>query len=132
MLSEHSLQGTRIKLIRRFLRVLTTSCDPIGFMQGYTLTGRHAVFPSYEAFLGIVSTMLTQYSKFTKIAAETHWRQDVASLTYLASSTWTRQEHNGFSHQSPAFISTVLALPTHLARVYFPADANMATSVIAQ
>lgn len=29
-----------------------------GFMQGYTLTGRTALFPSYEAFLGIVHTMM--------------------------------------------------------------------------
>lgn len=37
MLSEHTLQG---------------------WMQGYTLTGRHALFPSYESFLGIVQTMI--------------------------------------------------------------------------
>lgn len=38
-----------------------------GFMQGYTLTGRVAVFPSYESFLGIVHTMMVQYSKFNKM-----------------------------------------------------------------
>lgn len=43
--------------------------------------------------------MLVQYSKFSKMAAETNWRQDIASLTYIETSTWTRQEHNGFSHQ---------------------------------
>merc|ERR1712000_264084 len=37
MLSEHTLQG---------------------FLQGYTLTGRTGLFPSYEAFLGIVTTMI--------------------------------------------------------------------------
>jgi len=41
MLSEHTLQG---------------------WLQGYTMTGRHGVFPSYEAFLGIVATMMVQYS----------------------------------------------------------------------
>ncbi|GAA5851642.1 hypothetical protein JCM8547_001161 [Rhodosporidiobolus lusitaniae] len=110
MLSEHSLQG---------------------WMQGYTLTGRHGVFPSYEAFLGIIGTMMTQYAKFVKMALECEWRGPNAALTYIETSTWTRQEHNGFSHQNPGFISTVLSLPTHLARVYFPADANTATSVIA-
>ncbi|KAM0748828.1 D-xylulose 5-phosphate/D-fructose 6-phosphate phosphoketolase [Meredithblackwellia eburnea MCA 4105] len=102
-----------------------------GWMQGYTLTGRTGLFPSYEAFLGIVGTMLVQYSKFTKMALETKWRSPQASLTYIETSTWTRQEHNGFSHQNPGFVGTVLNLPTHLARVYFPADANTATSVIA-
>ncbi|GAA5902138.1 hypothetical protein JCM5296_006613 [Sporobolomyces johnsonii] len=109
MLSEHSLQG---------------------WLQGYTLTGRHGVFPSYEAFLGIVATMMVQYAKFVKMARETSWRGPVASLTYIETSTWTRQEHNGFSHQNPGFISTVLSLPTNLARVYFPADANTSVSVI--
>lgn len=38
-----------------------------GFMQGYTLTGRTGIFPSYESFLGIIHTMMVQYSKFTKM-----------------------------------------------------------------
>ena len=38
-----------------------------GFMQGYTLTGRTALFPSYESFLGIIHTMMVQYSKFNKM-----------------------------------------------------------------
>lgn len=36
-------------------------------MQGYTLTGRTALFPSYESFLGIIHTMMVQYSKFIKM-----------------------------------------------------------------
>ncbi|BGP40709.1 hypothetical protein JCM10449v2_004671 [Rhodotorula kratochvilovae] len=110
MLSEHTLQG---------------------WLQGYTLTGRHGVFPSYEAFLGIIATMAVQYTKFLKMGLETPWRGDVAALTYIETSTWTRQEHNGFSHQQPGFVSTVLSLPSQLARVYFPADANTSVSVIA-
>lgn len=38
-----------------------------GMLQGYTLTGRTGLFPSYEAFLGIVHTMMVQYSKFAKM-----------------------------------------------------------------
>lgn len=38
-----------------------------GFMQGYTLTGRVGIFPSYESFLGIVHTMMVQYAKFMKM-----------------------------------------------------------------
>ncbi|GAA5931577.1 hypothetical protein JCM3775_006892 [Rhodotorula graminis] len=110
MLSEHTLQG---------------------WLQGYTLTGRHGVFPSYEAFLGIIATMMVQYTKFLNMGLETSWRGDVAALTYIETSTWTRQEHNGFSHQQPGFVSTVLSLPPKLARVYFPADANTSVSVIA-
>ncbi|WWC90666.1 uncharacterized protein L201_005602 [Kwoniella dendrophila CBS 6074] len=103
MLSEHTLQG---------------------WMQGYTLTGRHALFPSYESFLGIVQTMIEQYAKFIKMALETRWRGDVAGLTYIETSTLWRQEHNGYSHQNPGLIGSFIALPRHLARIYLPADAN--------
>ena len=38
-----------------------------GMLQGYTLTGRTGLFPSYESFLGIVHTMMVQYCKFNKM-----------------------------------------------------------------
>lgn len=37
-----------------------------GFLQGYTLTGRLGIFPSYESFMGIIHTMMVQYAKFMK------------------------------------------------------------------
>jgi xylulose-5-phosphate/fructose-6-phosphate phosphoketolase len=40
-----------------------------GMLQGYILTGRTGLFPSYEAFLGIVHTMMVQYSKFCKMVS---------------------------------------------------------------
>ncbi|KAI0041191.1 phosphoketolase [Auriscalpium vulgare] len=100
-------------------------------LQGYTLTGRTGLFPSYEAFLGITQTMMVQYSKFVKMAKETTWRQSVGSLNYVETSTWTRQEHNGFSHQNPAFIGAVLNLKPAAARVYLPPDANCFLSTMA-
>ena len=102
-----------------------------GFLQGYTLTGRTGLFPSYESFLGIVHTMMVQYSKFNKMARETKWRSDIASINYLETSTWTRQEHNGFSHQNPSFIGAVLNLKPTAARVYLPPDANCFLSTMA-
>ncbi|EJD54194.1 phosphoketolase [Auricularia subglabra TFB-10046 SS5] len=110
MLSEHTLQG---------------------FLQGYTLTGRTGLFPSYEAFLGIVTTMTVQYAKFQKMAKETKWRGDTASLNYIETSTLWRQEHNGYSHQNPGFIGALLNLPATMTRVYLPPDANTAVSVMA-
>ncbi|KAH8754763.1 D-xylulose 5-phosphate/D-fructose 6-phosphate phosphoketolase [Diaporthe sp. PMI_573] len=101
-----------------------------GFMQGYTLTGRHALFPSYESFLGIVHTMMVQYAKFNKIAQHVDWRGDLASINYIETSTWARQEHNGFSHQNPSFIGAVMNLKAEAARVYLPPDANCFLSTI--
>jgi xylulose-5-phosphate/fructose-6-phosphate phosphoketolase len=92
---------------------------PLGLLQGYALTGGTT---SYEAFLGIVQTMMVQYSKFNKMAHETSWCGDVASINYIETSTWTRQEHNGFSHQNLSFIGAVLNLKPIAARVYLPPD----------
>ena len=105
MLSEHSLQG---------------------LLQGYVLTGRHAVFASYEAFVQIVASMTDQYAKFLSVAREVPWRGDIASLNYILTSSGWRQEHNGFSHQNPGFIDGVLQRQGCFTNVYFPADANAA------
>lgn len=111
MLSEHSLQG---------------------LMQGYVLTGRHAIFPSYEAFMQIVASMTDQYAKFLHIARDVKWRGDVPSLNYILTSSGWRQEHNGFSHQNPGFIDGVLQRQGCFTNVYFPADANTALVVMRQ
>ena len=109
MLSEHSLQG---------------------LMQGYILTGRHAVFASYEAFIQIVASMVDQYSKFLRVARETSWRGDISSLNYILTSSGWRQEHNGFSHQNPGFISNALSKHGCFIHVYFPPDGNSTLAVL--
>ncbi|KAF2144057.1 uncharacterized protein K452DRAFT_356998 [Aplosporella prunicola CBS 121167] len=114
----------------RVIEILSEHCCQ-GFMQGYTLTGRVALFPSYESFLGIIHTMMVQYAKFGKMAKEVSWRGDIGSLNYIETSTWTRQEHNGFSHQNPSFIGAVLNLKPDAARVYLPPDANCFLSTLA-
>ncbi|KAK9238834.1 XFP N-terminal domain-containing protein [Lipomyces kononenkoae] len=113
----------------RVTEILSEHCCQ-GWMQGYTLTGRVGVFPSYESFLGIIATMMVQYAKFMKMAKETKWRRDIASLNYIETSTWTRQEHNGFSHQNPAFIGTVIKVKAETARIYLPPDANCFMSTV--
>ncbi len=95
-----------------------------GWMEGYVLTGRHALFPSYEAFLPIVDSMMNQYSKFLKVSLEIPWRKPVSSLNYLLTSLSWRQEHNGYSHQSPGFINNMLNKKSDLLNVYLPPDPN--------
>lgn len=108
----------------RVLEILSEhTCQ--GWLQGYLLTGRHGFFPSYEAFLPIVATMINQYSKFLKFAREFTWRGlPPASLNYLETSTLWRQEHNGFSHQNPNLINILLNLKPNIVRIYLPPDAN--------
>ncbi|MBU6370465.1 MAG: phosphoketolase family protein [Patescibacteria group bacterium] len=100
-----------------------------GLAQGYALTGRFAVFPSYESFLMVAASMAEQYSKFLKIARKTDWRGDVPGLTYIITSSGWRQEHNGFSHQNPGFIADILLKKHDFINVYFPADMHEAVLV---
>lgn len=95
-----------------------------GWLQGYLLTGRHGIFPCYEAFLPIVDGMMNQYAKFLKASLEVSWREPISSLNYLLTSEAWRQEHNGYSHQGPGFINNVLTKKGHTYRIYLPPDAN--------
>ncbi|GAB2727746.1 phosphoketolase family protein [Nocardia thraciensis] len=95
-----------------------------GWLEGYTLTGRHGVFSTYEAFAHVVDSMVVQHAKWLYMAAEYRWREPVPSLNYLITSHVWRQDHNGASHQDPGFIDHVLSKRPEVARVYLPPDAN--------
>ncbi len=104
-----------------------------GWMQGYVLTGRHGIFPCYEAFIPIVDGMVNQYGKFLKMAREeAPWRKPVSSLNYLLTSVGWRQDHNGYSHQMPGFINSMLNRRDESARVYLPPDANTLLATMEQ
>jgi len=103
MLSEHTLQG---------------------WYQGYLLTGRHGMLVSYEAFLTIISSMVDQYAKFIAQSMRVKWRKPVAAAVYLLSSLGWRQDHNGYSHQNPSFVSNLLQKHGDMCKVFYPADAN--------
>lgn len=95
------------------------------WMEGYTLTGRHGIFITYEAFGMIVASMIDQYTKFLKQSKHVEWRKPVPSLNIVLTSTSWRQDHNGFSHQNPGLISSLLNDYSHFVRIHFPVDANM-------
>jgi xylulose-5-phosphate/fructose-6-phosphate phosphoketolase len=101
-----------------------------GWLQGYLQTGRHGLFPCYEAFVTIVDSMANQYAKWLKMSAETPWREPVPSLTYLLTSDTWRQDHNGYSHQGPGFINSLLTKKASIVRIYLPPDANTLVSTL--
>jgi xylulose-5-phosphate/fructose-6-phosphate phosphoketolase len=100
-----------------------------GWYEGYLLTGRHGIFPCYEAFITIVDSMMSQYAKWLKMSHEVPWRTPIASLNYLLTSHAWRQDHNGYSHQGPGFIDAVISKKNHIIRIYLPPDANCLLSV---
>jgi xylulose-5-phosphate/fructose-6-phosphate phosphoketolase len=100
-----------------------------GWLEGYLLTGRHGIFATYEAFAMVSASMAVQHAKWLEAAVELDWREPVPSLNVLLTSTCWRNDHNGFSHQGPGLIDTMISLRGEIVRVYFPPDANTLLSV---
>lgn len=100
-----------------------------GWLEGYLLTGRHGIFNSYEAFIHIIDSMFNQHAKWLKVTLGLPWRRKLASLNYLLASHVWQQAHNGFTHQDPGFIDTVVNKKAEIVRVYLPPDANCLLSV---
>ena len=91
-------------------------------MTGHLMNGEQAMLGSYEAFLPIITAQLLQQMKFIKQSREVKWREDMPAVNLLSTSTCWRQDHNGYTHQSPALISTLLSVPSGLANCIFPVD----------
>jgi hypothetical protein len=63
-------------------------------------------------------------AKWLQHGRDLAWRAPVASLNVLLTSTCWRNDNNGFSHQGPGLIDTVIPLSGNVVRVYLPPDAN--------
>ncbi|HME35738.1 MAG TPA: phosphoketolase family protein [Candidatus Sulfotelmatobacter sp.] len=100
-----------------------------GMLEGYLLTGRNGFFSSYEAFVHVIDSMFNQHAKWLSICNTLSWRQKIASLNLLITSTVWRQDHNGFTHQDPGFLDVVLNKSAAVTRIYLPPDANCLLSV---
>jgi xylulose-5-phosphate/fructose-6-phosphate phosphoketolase len=100
-----------------------------GWLEGYTLTGRHGWFATYEAFAMVSASQTIQHSKWLQEADNLSWRAKVPSLNVLLTSTAWRNDHNGFSHQGPGLIQNVITTRGNIGRVYLPPDANCLLSV---
>ena len=95
-----------------------------GWLEGYLLTGRHGFFNSYEAFIRIVDSMVSQHAKWLKVCNQLPWRQKIASLNYVLTANVWQQDHNGFTHQDPGFLDHVANKKADVVRLYLPPDAN--------
>jgi xylulose-5-phosphate/fructose-6-phosphate phosphoketolase len=100
-----------------------------GWLEGYVLTGRHGIFATYEAFGMVAASMTVQHTKWLEESIALPWRAPVPSLNVLLTSTCWRNDHNGFSHQGPGLIDTLMAMKGAVARIYLPPDANCLLSV---
>lgn len=95
-----------------------------GWLEGYILTGRHGVFASYEAFIRVVDSMVSQHAKWLKVCHELPWRKPISSLNFLLTSNVWQQDHNGYTHQEPGFLDHIANKKADIVRIYLPPDAN--------
>ena len=100
-----------------------------GMLEGYLLTGRHGFLSSYEAFIHVIDSMFNQHAKWLSICNNLSWREEIASLNLLITSTVWRQDHNGFTHQDPGFLDVVVNKSAEVTRIYLPPDVNSLLSV---
>lgn len=108
MLSEHTLEG---------------------WFEGYVLTGRHGFFATYESFVHVIDSMYNQHAKWLSICRDISWRASISSINLLITSTVWRQDHNGFTHQDPGFLSLAVNKNPNVTRMYLPPDVNCLLSV---
>ena len=91
-------------------------------MMGHIMNGEQAMMTSYESFFSVACSQILQQIKFFKQSNEVSWRPKYPAVNLLSTSTCWRQDHNGFSHQSPAMISALLSVPSNLVNCLFPID----------
>ncbi|MFV0288735.1 MAG: phosphoketolase [Mycoplasmatales bacterium] len=101
-----------------------------GFLEGYVLTGRHGFFASYESFLRVVDSMMTQHFKWMRKASAHAWRKEYPALNLIATSTVFQQDHNGYTHQDPGLLTHLAEKKPEFIREYLPADANSLMAVM--
>ncbi|WP_242236932.1 phosphoketolase family protein [Streptococcus acidominimus] len=102
-----------------------------GLLEGYVLTGRHGFFASYESFLRVVDTMITQHFKWLrKSKTHTSWRKNYPALNLIATSTVFQQDHNGYTHQDPGILTHLSEKTPEYIREYLPADTNSLLAVM--
>ncbi len=120
--------GTELATDGRVLEMLSEHTME-GMLEGYLLTGRHGFFSTYEAFVHVIDSMFNQHAKWLSICNQLSWREEIASLNLLITSTVWRQDHNGFTHQDPGFLDVVLNKSAAVTRIYLPPDVNSLLSV---
>ncbi|KRM10228.1 phosphoketolase family protein [Paucilactobacillus suebicus] len=100
-----------------------------GWLEAYTLTGRTGIFASYESFLRVVDSMITQHFKWIRQASVEDWRNDYPSLNLISTSTVFQQDHNGYTHQDPGLLTHLAEKKSDFVRQYLPADGNTLLAV---
>lgn len=87
--------------------------------QGYIQAGNNGLFISYEGFMPIITSMLTQYYKYLMQKQVLLHNENTCSLNYLLTSTCFE---NTYSHQNPEFVNALLQRYDFFYNVLYPKD----------
>lgn len=89
--------------------------------QGYTQAGNFGYYISYESFMPIISSMITQYYKYLKQKELLTNSSSKNSLNYILTSTcW----ENTYSHQNPDFVNALFEKNDRYYNILYPKDTN--------
>ena len=126
--ANHTRSSPNVRARRRSkcVTVLHSACSGAGCRQG---SRAWASARKWLLFGVIVASMAAQHAKWLEACGDLPWRAPIPSLNTLLTSTCWRNDHNGFSHQGPGFMDTILSKKGTVARIYLPPDANCLLSV---
>lgn len=88
----------------------------LGWLAGWTASGRRGVLVSYEAFAPLMATGLVAHLKQRRLADDSGTWPSLNLL--LTSYGW----HNVYTHGDPSLATTLLAIGDPAVRIYTPAD----------
>lgn len=91
--------------------------------QGYVEAGNIGIYISYEGFLPIISSMITQYYKRLK-QKDINNNEKCRSLNYILTSTCFE---NTYSHQNPDIVNTLYEKNDKYYNIIYPKDKKSAT-----
>lgn len=90
--------------------------------QGYVQNNNYGIYISYEGFMPIITSMISQYYKYLEQKKQID-SNNIPSLNYILTSTcW----ENTFSHQNPEFINSLLIKNDKHYNILFPKDGKQA------
>lgn len=94
-------------------------CQALFF--GHINNHKRGIMISYEAFMPIITSMISQLQKYIFQSQKVKWRKKMNSMTYVLTSVcW----ENNYSHQNPEFLSSMLSKEYDFVNVYTPIDSN--------
>jgi len=95
--------------------------------QGFVQAGNTGFYISYEGFMPIISSMVTQYYKYLKQKVNSVNYKKKNSLNYILTSTcW----ENTYSHQNPDFVNTLYEKKDTFYNILYPKDYNNSVKCI--